>query len=234
MLLVLMISLALISLSTNSMIAIPACFASCIRPLETLGSVPLPGRAIPTASHRQFILFAVYIPAQEPQPGQVLVSYSNSFASSIIFAFLAPTASNILDRLTSSLSTRPGIIAPPEQTTAGIFIRTAAITIPGTILSQLGTRTRPSSACAIVIVSTLSAISSRLARLYFMPACPIAIPSQTPMAGIMMGVPPAMRTPALTASVILSKLKCPGTISLCAETTPIKGLSSSSFVYPIA
>ena len=176
------------------------------------------------------MLFAVYIPAQEPQPGQVLVSYSNSFASSIIFAFLAPTASNILDRLTSSLSTRPGIIAPPEQTTAGIFIRTAAITIPGTILSQLGTRTRPSSACAIVLVSTLSAISSRLARLYFMPACPIAIPSQTPM----VGVPPAMRTPALTASVILSKLKCPGTISLCAETTPIKGLSSSSFVYPIA
>ena len=200
-------SLALISRLTSSMIAIPACFASCIRPLETFGIVPLPGNAIPMASQRQFMLFAVYIPAQEPQPGQVLVSYSYSFASSMMPAFLAPTASNILDRLTSSSLTRPGIIAPPLQTTAGTFMRTAAMTIPGTILSQLGTSTRPSSAWAISMVSTLSAISSLLARLYFIPTCPMAMPSQTPIAGIMIGVPPAMRTPAFTASVTLSRLK---------------------------
>ena len=37
---------------------------------------------------------------------------------------------------------------------------------------------------AMNIVSTLSQISSRLAREYFMPTWPIAMPSQTPMAGM--------------------------------------------------
>ena len=32
-------------------------------------TVPLPGRAMPSASHRQFMLFAVNIPEQEPQVG---------------------------------------------------------------------------------------------------------------------------------------------------------------------
>ena len=34
--------------------------------------VPLPGRAMPMASHRQFMLLAVYMPEQEPQDGQQL------------------------------------------------------------------------------------------------------------------------------------------------------------------
>ena len=88
------------------------------------------------------------------------------------------------------------------------------MTMPGTILSQLGTRTRPSNWCAISMVSTLSQISSREARLYFMPTWPMAMPSQTPMAGMRMGVPPAIWTPALTASAILSRFMWPGTISL--------------------
>jgi len=36
-------------------------------------------------------------------------------------------------------------MGPPLHTTAGTFIRTAAITMPGTILSQLGTSTQPSN-----------------------------------------------------------------------------------------
>ena len=133
------------SFSTRFMIAIPACLASLIRPLSTAGIVPLPGSAIPTASARQFMLFAVYMPEHDPQPGQTFSSYSRSSASSMMSAFLAPTASNILDKLVSSPFTRPLIIGPPEQTTAGTFILTAAMIIPGTILSQLGTSTRPSS-----------------------------------------------------------------------------------------
>ena len=66
------------------------------------GMVPFPGSAIPSDSQRQFILFAVYIPEHEPQPGHVLFSNSQSFSSSIMPALHAPTASNILDRLTSS------------------------------------------------------------------------------------------------------------------------------------
>ena len=42
----------------------------------------------------------------------------------------------------------------------------------------------------------------------------MAMPSHTPMAGIRMGVPPAISTPALTASAILSRFIWPGTISL--------------------
>ncbi len=59
--------------------------------------------------------------------------------------------------------------------------------MPGTILSQLGTSTRPSSWWAMSMVSTLSQISSRDARVYFMPTWPMAMPSHTPMAGIRMG-----------------------------------------------
>ena len=72
--------------------------------------------------------------------------------------------------------------------------------------------------------------SAREAREYFMPTWPMAMPSHTPMAGIRMGVPPAISTPALTASAILSRFIWPGTISLYAETTPISGRSSSSLV----
>ena len=60
-------------------------------------------------------------------------------------------------------------MGPPEQTTAGTFMRTAAMTMPGTILSQLGTSTIPSNWWARNMVSTLSQISSRLAREYFIP-----------------------------------------------------------------
>ena len=161
-------------------------------------------------------------------------SYSSSLSALIFPAAYEPTASNMLERLVFFPSTFPASIGPPLTNTVGIFTLAAAIKRPGTFLSQFGTSTAPSNACAMTIVSTLSAISSRLASEYFIPICPMAMPSQTPMAGTMIGVPPAMRTPALTASVILSRCMCPGTISLCAETTATSGRASSSSVYPIA
>ena len=59
-----------------------------------------------------------------------------------------------------------------------------------------------------------SAMRSRVTREYFMPMWPMAMPSHTAMAGNSTGVPPAARTPALTASAILSRFMWPGTISL--------------------
>ena len=59
-----------------------------------------------------------------------------------------------------------------------------------------------------------SAIRSLVTREYFIPICPMAIPSHTAMAGNTIGVPPAMATPIFTASTILSMFICPGTISL--------------------
>ena len=66
-----------------------------------------------------------------------------------------------MDSETSHPSTTPASMGPPLTTTAGMFILTAAMTMPGTILSQLGTSTTPSSIWAVIIVSTLSAMSSR-------------------------------------------------------------------------
>ena len=63
----------------------------------------------------------------------------------------------------------PGIIGPPETTSAGRFRRRAAMSIPGTILSQLGMKTMPSNPWAMAIDSQLSAINSRDASEYFMP-----------------------------------------------------------------
>ena len=52
--------------------------------------------------------------------------------------------------------------------------------------------------------SVESAIRSLVTSEYFIPLCPIAIPSQTAIAGNTTGVPPAIVTPVLTASTILS------------------------------
>ena len=94
--------------------------------------------------------------------------------------------------------------------------------------------TSPSKPCAMAIHSVESAIRSRVTREYFIPIWPIAIPSQTAIAGNTTGVPPAIATPSFTASTILSRFICPGTISLNEETIPISGRSLSSFVYPSA
>ena len=68
------ISLGRIFLRISSMTCIPACLASRSRADSAPGIVPLPGRAMPMASVRQFIEFAVYMPEQEPQEGQAFSS----------------------------------------------------------------------------------------------------------------------------------------------------------------
>ena len=57
------------------------------------------------------------------------------------------------------------IIGPAVSTTAGTSIRTAAMSIPGVILSQLVSSSTPSSECARTMDSTMSAMSSREGRL---------------------------------------------------------------------
>ena len=95
----------------------------------------------------------------------------------------------------------------------GMLQRTVAINMPGTILSQLGMQIMPSNQWALTIVSTLSAISSRLGRLYFIPMCPMAMPSSTPMVLNMKGTPPAARTASRTTSPKTFKCAWPGMMS---------------------
>ncbi len=92
---------------------------------------------------------------------------------------------------------RPAFIGPPETKTVGTSTRSAPISMPGTILSQLGMQRSASSWCACIIVSIESAISSRDGRLKSIPPCPIAIPSSTPMVLNSKGTPPAFRISSL-------------------------------------
>ena len=124
----------------------------------------------------------------------------------------------------------PASMGPPEQKMVGMFSRAAAMSRPGTFLSQLGTITRPSNWWAVTMASVESAMRSRVTREYFMPTWPMAMPSHTAMAGKTTGVPPAARTPSFTASTILSRSMWPGTISFQELTTPTRGRLSSSSV----
>ena len=57
--------------------------------------------------------------------------------------------------------TLPASIGPPETNTAGMLSRSAAISMPGVILSQLEMHTSASAQWALAMYSTLSAIISR-------------------------------------------------------------------------
>ncbi len=61
----------------------------------------------------------------------------------------------------SPAALRPAFIGPPETNTTGTLVRSAPMSIPGTILSQLGMHTSPSNQWALTTVSTLSAMISR-------------------------------------------------------------------------
>ena len=62
-----------------------------------------------------------------------------------------PTYMEDLKRLVLCPFTCPASIGPPETKTVGMFKRAAAIRRPGTFLSQFGTITSASNACAIAI-----------------------------------------------------------------------------------
>ena len=194
-----------ISFASKSITAMPASFARRILSEYGAGIVPLPGSPMPMASVRQFIVFAVNKPAHEPQVGQARLSNSLSSSSVIVPAPTEPTASKTLIRSISLPLYFPASIGPPLTATVGMFIRAAAISMPGVTLSQLGIRTSASKRWASTISSTESAMISRLGSEYFIPAWFIAMPSQTPIVENSNGVPPASRIPALTASAILSR-----------------------------
>ena len=60
--------------------------------------------------------------------------------------------------------TLPASIGPPETKTAGMLSRSAAISMPGVILSQLEMQTSASAQWALTMYSTLSAMISREGR----------------------------------------------------------------------
>ena len=73
---------------------------------------------------------------------------------------------------------RWGSAGPPGTKMAGRFNRAAAISWPGTILSQEEMNTRPSKELQRTIISMLSAIRSRWGRMYFIGSKPQLVASQ--------------------------------------------------------
>ena len=154
--------LAVIPFNTRSTMARPAWKEERRRSPYGAGIKALPGRLMPNASDTQHIELAVPRNEQEPQLGQAVFSSALYSHSSILPAAHIPFASSIEVRsdLRPSNSIPPSI-GPPTQTMAGISSLAAAISIPGTILSQEARRTIPSNRCACTITSIELQIISR-------------------------------------------------------------------------
>ena len=126
---------------------------------------PLPGRARPIASVRQFIEFAVNMPEHDPQVGQAERSMTPSCSSvtdSLAEAIIASIRSSLACTTPSIATVLPASIGPPETKTVGMLSRSAASSMPGVILSQFEMQTSASAQCACTMYSTASAMSSRL------------------------------------------------------------------------
>ena len=131
---------------------------------STAGVAAVPGRDMPSASVIQAIVFAVYSPWHEPHPGIAAHSSSPSSASLMAPEATLPTASKIEIRERSRPPRQPSSMGPPVSTIVGMFVRTAAISMPGTILSQVPTQTRPSNRWLCTMISIESAMFSRDGR----------------------------------------------------------------------
>src|SRR5512139_2546921 len=167
----------------------PASLNSRSRSLWVASSEPLPGSDRPSASARQFMELAVNMPEQEPQVGQAERSTSAT-SSSDTLASAAITMASIRSSLITPSLVLPASMGPPDTNTTGMFSRMAAISMPGVILSQLEMHTSASAQWALTMYSTLSAMRSRLGRLYNMPPWPMAMPSSTAMVSNSLATPP--------------------------------------------
>ena len=121
------------------------------------------------------MVLAVYMPPQAPSPGQIARSMRPRSSSDIRPALQAPTASNASMMVTCfsvpSLSfTQPGAMLPAYRKTEARSRRAAAISMPGSDLSQPASKTEPSRRSACITVSTESAITSRETKEKCMPS----------------------------------------------------------------
>ncbi len=67
--------------ASASTTTVPVRLARSVRPAETAGADASPGSVMPSASAHIDIVLAVYMPAQEPAPGQAARSIASRSAS---------------------------------------------------------------------------------------------------------------------------------------------------------
>ncbi len=113
-------------------------------------------------------------------------------------------------------------------------MRAAAISMPGSDLSQPANVTRPSNRSACMTTSTESAMTSRDTSEARMPSWPMEMPSLTATVVNSMGNAPAARTPSLHRLASRSRGRLQGVTSFHDEHTPTCALSQSSSVMPMA
>ena len=181
--------------------------------------------------------FAVPRNWQEPGPAAAAFSSSRK-SSSLISPVLASSDASMTEAMSilsppNAFHLAKGLdtMGPPFTRMAGMSNLAAAMSMPGTILSQEPSRTSASMGCALTMASTSPAMSSRVGRMYRMPSCICARPSQAPMTPNSTGVPPASTMPCFTRSATPRKLKCPGHSVLQELAIATMGLFRSSSVY---
>ncbi len=106
--------------------------------------------------------------------------------------------------------------------------------MPGRDLSHPARVTIPSKRSACIIISTESAMTSRLTSDARMPSWPMEMPSDTAMVMNSNGKPPESRTPDLARWARRARGRLHGVTSFHDDATPICGLSQSSSVMPTA
>ena len=142
----------------------PASSYSALRAVCVASVEPLPGSARPSASTRQFIELAVNMPEHEPHVGQAASSMrarSSSETASDTASAIAVIRFRRLRTVPSTSVAVPPSIGPPDTNTVGMLRRSAALSMPGVILSQFEMHTIASAQCALTMYSTESAIRSR-------------------------------------------------------------------------
>jgi len=124
-----------------------------------------PKGASPAASRKQPMVLAVPIIEQVPAVAQNRSCQTRKVSWSIFPELRPPIASFRSGVVITFPPIRQGIIAPAVRKRVGRFSRTAAISIPGKILSQEPRNTSPSNPCAPTIASIDPAIKSRWGRM---------------------------------------------------------------------
>ena len=211
----------------------PACRNSCSRSLWVARVEPLPGKARPRASVRQFMELAVNMPEHEPQVGQALRSYSATFSSEALESAAMTMASTRSRPWLASL-VLPASIGPPDTKITGMLRRSAAISMPGVILSQLEIHTMASAQWALTMYSTASAMISRLGSEYSMPSWPMAMPSSTAMVLNSLATPPARSISRATSWPMSLRWTWPGTNWVKELAMAMIGFLKSASFIPVA
>ena len=172
---------------SSSTTASPDLCANVSRRRSAEGGAAEPGSDMPIASATDAMVLAVYMPPQAPSPGQIARSMRSTSSRLMSPRAQAPTASKA-SMIVTSFSVPSVELDPARRDRARVeehadarSRRAAAMSMPGSDLSQPASSTEPSRRSACMTVSTESAMTSRETSEKCMPSWPIEMPSETEM-----------------------------------------------------